>query len=94
MKGKHTFKGGAEYRRTRNGSSFFNDRQGTVSPWSVEDLVTDMMFSDDADLYFNGGPYNGSMALASASINPNTGTLPDYYRGYRANEVGMYFQDD
>jgi len=92
--GKHSFKTGAEYRRTRNGSSFFNDVNGTVLPWSIEDLVTDTTFTDQFDQLFFGGPVIGSCALCSASIDPTTGTLPDYYRGYRANEVGAYFQDD
>ena len=92
--GKHNFKTGFEYRRTRNGSSFFNDRNGTADPWSVEDLVTDLTFTDQLDLAFTGAPLFGSCAFCGASIDPRTGTLPEYYRGYRANEYGAYVQDD
>ena len=92
--GKHNLKSGFEYRRTRNGSSFFNDRYGTAAPWSVEDLLTDLTFTDQLDNLFFGGPTLGSCAFCSASINPTTGALPIYYRGYRANEFGAYVQDD
>ncbi len=92
--GKHNFKTGFEYRRTRNGSSFFNDRYGTVLPWSIEDLVTDLTFTDQLDNVFFGGPAIGSCAYCSASIDPRTGGLPVYLRGYRANEFGAYGQDD
>src|SRR5581483_10475918 len=89
----HNFKAGFEYRRTRNGSSFFDDRYGTAAPWSIEDLLTDMTFTDQLDQLFFGGPTLGSCALCGASIN-DSGTLPEYLRGYRANEYGAYGQDD
>jgi len=92
--GKHNFKTGVEYRRTRNGSSFFNDRYGTALAWSTEDILTDMTFTDQLDKLFFGGPAIGACALCGASIDPRTGNLPDYYRGYRANEVAAYGQDD
>jgi TonB dependent receptor len=92
--GKHNLKTGFEYRRTRNGSSFFNDRYGSAFGWSVEDLVTDFAFTDQLDNQFAGGPTLGACALCGASVDPRTGTLPDYYRGYRANEFGVYGQDD
>ena len=92
--GKHNFKSGFEYRRTRNGSSFFNDRYGSALPWSVEDVVTDLNFSDELDLALVGGPALGSCAVCGASVDPRSGTLPIYYRGYRANEFGAYGQDD
>ena len=102
-KGRHNWKFGFEYRRTQNASKFFNDLNGTVAPWSVEDLVTDLTFSDQLDLAYFQIPYFGSCALCSASIdatggsvaaNPNYGKLPIYQRNYRANEYGVYGQDD
>ncbi|PYX91191.1 MAG: hypothetical protein DMG71_20790, partial [Acidobacteria bacterium] len=83
---------GAEYRRTRNGSSFQADRNGHFSPWSAEDLITDSVFSDQLDKAF--GTSYGGWYYAGAAVNPTNGQLPDFYRGYRANEVGMYGQDD
>jgi outer membrane receptor protein involved in Fe transport len=92
--GRHNWKYGFEYRRTQNASKFFNDLNGTVAPWSVEDLVTDLTFTDQLDNFFFGGPAIGSCALCGASINPTTGLLPIYQRNYRANEYGVYAQDD
>ncbi|HTR26295.1 MAG TPA: carboxypeptidase regulatory-like domain-containing protein [Terriglobales bacterium] len=92
--GKHAFKGGVEYRRTRNGSSFFNDNNGTFLPYSIEDLVTDMTFDDEADLALFGYPAYGTMYYASASLDTTTGGPPDAYRGFRANEFASYIQDD
>ena len=97
-RGKHNFKGGASYNRTRNGSSFQADSNGFFLPYSVEDLVTDLKVDDQIDAIvapLGLGPY-GSVFYAEASINPSVtpATRPNYYRGFRANEVGMYFQDD
>jgi hypothetical protein len=94
--GKHNFKGGASYERTRNGSSFDADFNGLIIPNSIEDLVTDMKFDDNADLAVFGAPLIGSMYLAEASINPNIhpAVRPLYYRGMRANEFAAYLQDD
>ncbi|MBN2319957.1 MAG: TonB-dependent receptor [Acidobacteria bacterium] len=94
IKGKHSFKAGWEYRRIRNGSSFHLDESGFYLPYGVEELVTDMAFGDEADLAVFGGPAYGSMYFASASLDPSTGQAPDFYRGYRANELAFYFQDD
>jgi hypothetical protein len=94
-KGKHNFKVGAEFRRTRNGSSFDSVKYGYNLPNGVEDLLTDATFTNTLESAFV--PMNfrqGSIAESEASINPTTGQLPDYYRGYRANEVAMYIQDD
>ncbi len=93
-KGKHNFKGGAEYQRTRNGSSFDSFKYGALVPQDTEDLLTDETFSEIADGLVFGTPVFGSLAAAEASLNPTTGQLPVYYRGYRANQVAMYFQDD
>lgn len=95
-KGKHNFKAGAEYRRTRNGSSFFTQFNGFFLPYGVEDLLTDMQFGTDADNTVLGGPAYGSWYYAQASIDPTKtpATRPIYYRGYRANEIGTYLQDD
>jgi len=92
--GKHTFKAGGEYRRTRNGSSFQNFRNSAIAPWDVENLLTDGFFGDAADLVAFGAPTLGGIGEADASINPQTNGFPEYYRGYRANEVAWYFQDD
>jgi outer membrane receptor protein involved in Fe transport len=97
--GKHNFKMGFEYRRTRNSSKFFNDRYGTVDPWSIEDLVSDLTYTDQLDNHFFGGPAIGSCAFCGASIDAETGSpregfLPNYQRNYRANEYGAYAQDD
>jgi len=92
--GKHGLKFGGEYRRTRNGSSFEADKNATFYSWGGEDIITDNTFSDQADTLIFGGPAVGSWYQASAAVNPNTGALPVFYRGYRANEVGMYAQDD
>src|SRR5207302_4328377 len=95
-KGKHNLKTGAEYRRTRNGSSFETQFNGFFLPYGVEDLVTDMQFGTDADNAVFGGPAYGSWYYAQASIDPtkHPATRPIYYRGFRANEIGLYLQDD
>jgi hypothetical protein len=93
-KGKNNFKGGAEYRRTRNGSSFDSYKNGYNIDMDSEDLLTDATFTNNFENYFLGGPVFGSMEATFASLNPQTGQLPVYYRGYRANEVAMYIQDD
>jgi Carboxypeptidase regulatory-like domain/TonB dependent receptor len=92
--GKHTFKYGGEYRRTRNGSSFQSQKNGLFFFYSTEELLTDGLFGDVADQLVNGGTALGSMFEASASVNPLTGAHPEYYRGYRANEYAFYFLDD
>jgi Carboxypeptidase regulatory-like domain/TonB dependent receptor len=95
-KGKHNFKGGGEYRRTRNGSSFQSELNGLFAPYTIEDLVTDGKFDDNADFAFAGGPYYGSWYYVEATIDPSKhpATRPVYYRGFRANEVAAYLQDD
>ncbi len=92
--GKHSFKAGWEYRRIRNGSSFYYDIFASFYPYGIEDLVTDFAFTDEADLALFGRHQYGSVYLASAAVDPTTGRQPDVYRGYRANEVAAYFQDD
>ena len=92
--GKHNFKLGGEYRRTRNGSSFDSFKYGLLEPNGTEDLLTDDTFSNVLENVLFGGPVFGSIAAAEASLNPQTGGLPDYYRGYRANEYAFYGQDD
>ena len=94
IRGKHSFKTGAEYRRTVNASSFYNDTYGTFYPYGVEDLVTDLAFTDEADLAILGELQNGSVGYSSAAVNPATGGLPDVYRGFRASELAAYIQDD
>ncbi len=92
--GAHTFKGGFQFIRTRNGSSFFNDVNGTIEQNGSEDLLTDGVFGEEADTVLFGGPTYGSFYEVGASIDPTTNQLPNVYRGYRANEFAAYFQDD
>jgi hypothetical protein len=92
-KGKHSLKFGAEYRRTRNGSSFQADRNGNFGYWSAEDLITDGVFTDQLDNTFGGYQYGG-FYYAGAAVNPTNGRVPDFYRGYRAHEVALFAQDD
>lgn len=95
--GKHSVKLGGEYRRTRNASSFQSVKNGFFAPYGIEEILTDGFFGDEADQILNGGAgnfANGAFGEAQASINPLTGNFPEYYRGYRANEVALYSQDD
>jgi Carboxypeptidase regulatory-like domain/TonB dependent receptor len=93
-KGQHNFKTGFEFRRTRNGSSFEAWKYGYNIDNDIEDLLTDATFTNNFENYAFGGTVLGSMYGSEASLNPITGGLPQYYRGYRANEVGAYVQDD
>ncbi|MFB3922565.1 MAG: TonB-dependent receptor domain-containing protein [Terriglobia bacterium] len=93
-RGKHSFNVGAEYRRTRNGSIFNASEFGFVLPWDIENLLTDGWAAADFENAAFGEPFLGSYYLLEASINPQTGEKPEYYRGYRANELGFYVQDD
>ncbi|HEX4065800.1 MAG TPA: carboxypeptidase regulatory-like domain-containing protein [Acidobacteriaceae bacterium] len=90
----HTLAIGGEFRRTRNGSSFYNDVYGTFYPYDVENLLTDGNYGDDADQAIFGAPTYGGFYETSAAIDSTTNAAPDPYRGYRANEVAMYIQDD
>ncbi len=92
--GDHTLSVGAEFRRTRNGSKFYNDLYGTFYPYDVENLLTDGFFGDEGDRAVLGGPTYGGFGQTSAAVDSTTNGAPDPYRGYRANEVGMYIQDD
>jgi hypothetical protein len=94
--GKHSFKFGGEYRRIRNGSRFYNDTFGTFYPWGVEDLVTDLNFTDQLERAMGvpAADQYGSVYYASAAVDPTTGSTPNVYRGFRANELAWYFQDD
>jgi hypothetical protein len=85
--GKHTFKMGAEYRRTRNGSTFAAESNGFYYMWDTEDLLTDGAIGDNVGY--------GMCYECEASVNPSSSTpaYPDYYRGYRANELGVYGED-
>jgi len=94
VRGNHSFRTGVEYRRIRNGSAFEATKNGFILPHGVEELLTDGFFGDEADLVSFGEPVLGGFTFAQASINPTTGTLPEFYRGFRANEWASYFQDD
>ena len=92
--GRHTLYMGGEFRRIRNGSSFYNDVYGSFYPYDVENLLTDGVYGDEADMAVFGAPTFGGFYESSASIDMTTNKAPDPYRGYRANEVAMYIQDD
>jgi Carboxypeptidase regulatory-like domain len=92
--GNHTLSTGGEFRRTRNGSKFYNDVYGTFYPYDIENLLTDGYYGDDADRAIFGAPTYGGFYETSASIDDTTNAAPDPYRGYRADEVAMYMQDD
>jgi hypothetical protein len=94
VRGAHSFRTGVEYRRIRNGSAFEAIKNGLILPHGVEEFLTDGFFGDEADLASFGEPVLGGFTVAQASINPQTGNRPEYYRGYRANEWAAYFQDD
>lgn len=81
VRGKHTLKTGFEYRRTRNGSNFNAFENGT---FRFSDL---RRFANDTANRFE------------VSMDPRATTAgnlvrPDYYRGFRANEYYIYFQDE
>ena len=92
--GKHSFKFGGEYRRTRNGSSFQADKFGHFYTWSAEDFITDGFFTDEFWQGIGYPGYYGGWYQAGAAVVPSTGAVPDFYRGYRANEAAFYGQDD
>jgi hypothetical protein len=85
--GKHTFKMGGEYRRTRNGSEFAADSNGYYWMWDTEDLLTDGAAGDNLGY--------GMCYECEGSVNPSSPTpaRPDYYRGFRGNEFGFYGED-
>jgi hypothetical protein len=93
-KGKHQLKLGGEYRRTRNQSAFKADLWGHFWSWSAEDLITDSVFSDAVSSYYGLTASFGGWYQAGAAVNPTNATVPNFNRGYRANEVAFYGQDD
>ncbi len=95
-KGKHQLKFGGEYRRTRNQSSFSNDAYGHFATWAAEGLVSDGLFTDAMDHAYYGNYTSGygGWYYAGAAVVPSTGAVPNFKRGYRANEVAFYGQDD
>jgi Carboxypeptidase regulatory-like domain/TonB dependent receptor len=93
-KGKNNFKGGAEFRRTRNGSTFSSVKYGLTAFQDTEDVLTDGGFTNDLEQLLYGTSVFGALTYSEASLNPQTGELPNYYRGYRANEFATYIQDD
>ena len=90
----HSLTFGFQFARTRNGSSFFNDTDGTIFFYGVEDIATDGNFGENMDSALYGGPTIGSIYEATASIDPSTDAAPNVYRGYRANEFSAFAQDD
>lgn len=92
--GDHTLSVGAEFRRTRNGSKFYNDVFGSFYPYDVENLLTDGYYGDDADRAIYGKATYGGFYQTSAAVDSTTNGPANPYRAYRANEVAMYLQDD
>jgi hypothetical protein len=96
----HTMKAGFTFARTRNGSSFYNDVNGTIFPWGSAGILTDGLNEVDGERLLDGGTTGpvhstyGTLYYASAAQDPSTGGVPDPYRGYRANEFSAYVQDD
>jgi hypothetical protein len=97
----HAFKTGFQYVRTRNGSSFDADKNGTLGLWDTENLLTDATMDDQFEAFAlttpGGLPYGaayGSLYAASAAWDVPDNTMPNFYRGYRANELAAYVQDD
>jgi len=96
----HSIKAGIQFIRTRNGSSFDADKNGSLGVWDVENMLTDATLYDQFEAFAvkNGGyPYGaqyGSLYSASAAWDQTDNTMPDFYRGYRAKEFATYLQDD
>jgi hypothetical protein len=90
----HSVKAGFQYIRTRNGSSFDADKNGTLEVWDLENLLTDATLNDQFEQYAFGGPGIGSIYAASAAWDQTDNTMPEFYRGYRAKEFATYLQDD
>jgi hypothetical protein len=96
--GRHSFKSGFRFIRTRNGSSFYNDVRGTIGFWGAAGILTDAKNEIDGETVgapagYTQSSYGGLYSL-SASQDPSTQQAPDPYRGYRANEFAGYAQDD
>jgi len=94
--GKHSAKFGFRFARTRNGSSFYNDVNGTYYYWGAADELTDGLNSQIGEaLDPNDYPSSiyGELYYASGSLDLTTGLAPDPYRGYRANEFAAYAED-
>ncbi len=90
----HNYKGGFRYVRTRNGSAFYNDVNGSTLFYSTPGLMTDGLMEHDLGALTGLEGSYGDLYYASASQDPSTGGAPDPYRGYRANEYNAYFQDE
>jgi hypothetical protein len=96
---RHNIKGGFRFVRTRNGSSFYNDNSGTVYYWGQPGMLTDGYNEQDAERLLDGGTTGGyhnaygTLYYLSGSEDPSTGSAPDPYRGYRANEFNAYVED-
>lgn len=92
--GHHTAKAGFRFVRTRNGSSFYNDVNGTMYFWGAAGMLTDGL-NETAGINLDPDfASSGSLYYASGSLDPTTNSAPDPYRGYRANEFSAYVEDD
>jgi hypothetical protein len=94
--GRHTAKGGFRFARTRNGSSFYNDVNGTYYYWGAADELTDGQNAAIGEALtptiYTPSTY-GTLYYASASLDLTTLLAPNPYRGYRANEFAAYAED-
>jgi hypothetical protein len=90
----HNIKGGFGFARTRNGSSFYNDVNGTLAFWSTPGMMTDGLMEHDLGAYLGAESTYGDLYYGTASQDPSTVSAPDPYRGYRANEFNAYVQDE
>ena len=76
-KGKHNIKTGAEFRRTRNGSSFDAYKNSLMYVSGVEDLVTDATFTNTWEKCLLGYIYYGSLNLCRSFHQSGHGSVAD-----------------
>jgi hypothetical protein len=95
-KGRHAIKTGFRFARTRNGSSFYNDVNGTYYYWGAAGELTDGLneqIGETLDPTDFPVAQVGELYYASASLDLTTLLAPNPYRGYRANEFAAYAED-
>jgi hypothetical protein len=96
-RGKSTYKIGGDYRRIRNGSVFAAYEYGYYDFDSLGTPPGAPTFCDPTDDSASGCTFSQDAPyLLVQALNPSisTPTLPEFYRGYRQNEMALFFQDD